>query len=320
MHPPLPAAVAAHLATVVGSIPGCSLRPHVQATSPQVPMSGRIAYTLVVDGRSPSLHSIVIELPVRLATAADVQDQVDDILGQIDGVLDRQRARAAAGLELAGAAASAFPLTTGRAGLVSIMHLHVDASALAMVVAGENGSVRSHAWTPEQARRVRDAETMTSCWTRIREIGDHVQQLHNTADRYAGGGTLRKGSLAVAERSKMRVAEWSQGVRTPGSGATSCQGILHGGTLALDPFELPETLARAMSGRPLRDLVSIHPMLDGRIVRQVRTGATAGPSITLEPVLVPLSDYQDMVVGDALEKLAGIANAVPGQWMRKDDA
>jgi hypothetical protein len=295
--------VAAAVASAIGSIPGCSM--NMRGVLDLKQRTGGWGALVTVDGWSPSLHGLHMQWTLVIGPSLDVEDQTASALSSIATLLQTQRDRAAAALALP-CRPSAFPLDQG-GNRYAYMHLDVDASALAVIIGDDDHRyTRSPPHTPEQAARHRESVLDTPALDRMGDLGTYVSDLHRGTTDHDGGPSLRWRDVTVSERRGRRVLDWVQLVRTPGHKGPSGQGMLRGTTLTLDPVAIPETLADLLPGRPLRDLVDIHPMLSDRIIRRLRTLTNGRVSVTLAPAQVSIDDVRTMDVRQALVHLTDV--------------
>jgi len=273
--PTMHAVVTAALASAIGVVPGCRMKPQVRSLGPAA--LGIAKFEIEVQGRSPSLHGA--DMKWRLETSVDVANPQQALI-QIESALSTQRTRADASILLG----HAFPMPYTTIGDIPIAHLWIDASALALTIAS----------TPS-----------TPCVEAMRTLGGWLRNLHVNVGRYDGRSAMGESGVTVSETGGVRLLEACVNVRTPAGGT---QIVLKGETLSF-PVNLPDTVRAALVGRPLRDFAPLHPMLDSRRIASTRQGA-----LTLEIVLerrrVPVADHIGLTVGEAsaaLGRLVGHA-------------
>lgn len=145
-------------------------------------------------------------------------------------------------------------------------HLHIDRSLLAI---GVNG-----------VRNMRD------------HLREAIVRLHPPASvRYDGSGILSRSGETVTEVETddgvvrvLQLTTWAR--RDPWY-------PFDGETLSMPDMAVPDTVMALMAGRPLRDLATVHPALDDRIVTSMgrtSSGATPYVLVTLAPDRVRLAD------------------------------
>lgn len=250
------------VAQALGQIPGCRLRTHAPSRY------RRDFQRLSIDGRSPSLHAMRIPYEIDETLSADA------VLEILKPMLALQRRRAQDAVCLGFVSPLEADLNTmGMDGMV-IGHLSMDATALGLRLGGHPSG--------ESTAKSRIA------------IATEVCRIHGSLQGGSRLGTARTLTLAdtdvgISDRSDVRTVT---GVHAPPG---------HFGMryehrrLAMPGKSVPETTAAAMKGRPLRDLVRIHPLFDDRIVDAL-TNATAGGIPRLIVQFKPL----DVRIGDIL--------------------
>ena len=261
-----PAATTAALAGMLGSINGCTLT-GLSLTSRDGRKDPRAMVTADVSGWSPTLHRVAMEWRTVLAaewTGERVADEPHAFAAWLERAygakadLQRRRASCAVGI------GEPFPLRTGDARTPRFDHLHADRGALALRLDSQSG-------------RLRDA------------VGTHLKQLHRDVGGYRGGATLEnQGERAheIGGHRTIRITANRKGEVT-----------MYGEHLQIrrgrDAGAIPDTVVVAMAGRPLRDLATVHPAVDGRIVREAGVAETFGsPTLwfDLAPDPVVLAD------------------------------
>lgn len=292
--------VEARVASVIGAIPGCSVI--TRGLRDLKMRSNGWGAEVSLKGWSPSLHGIHMKWDVIVGPLTDYESQVGSAVSSITRLVEMQRERAAAALSLP-ETPSAFPLDKKGHGF-PVKHLEVDASALAIQICDHGHQyTRSPPYTPEQAERARNAVLASPVTDRMHGLGQMVSEIHSEAVDHDGGAALRGRDVAVSERRGVRALDWAQVVRTPGGKGPSGQGMLRGQTLTIDPVDIPDTVAAVLIGRPLRDLVDIHPMLSDRTIRKIRKLVDGRVSITLSPAQIAIAAVKDLSVADALDLL-----------------
>lgn len=256
--------IMAELLSAVGSVPGCSImRPERQPIE-------KLTTRLRIVGRSPSLH----EIPMTAIVDHDMD--VAAAMAVVEPILAQQRRRAEASIALG----HAFPMHMyegyGVSTPIEIMHLHVDATTLAVFLS----SLASGTHRSEIVRRISD-------WV----VGAHRKR---SASRDPLAPTLMVDDVSVSERHGFPTVD--KGVVMPGN---------HGAwyrrqRLTLEGSSLPDTIAGAMRGRRVGDALRLHPFIDGRIVRTAASRTLrGGPCVILdiEPRTIRLGEV--LAKGDA---------------------
>lgn len=271
---PIEVAVArtvAELSATIGAVPGC----HVSdMTDVQVTGTGSRRINLHVTGRSPSLHrqTWIWSTVVRIVGNGD--SAILRGLADISDRLDLQRERADAAVALG----HAFPLPMhdGYPPLepIAIGHLTMDATALALRL----NELPSGAPASGELHRLRAL---------VRGIHRAVS---DPAKRIA-----REDDAAVTDRS---AADRRLDVRTLVPLPYGKSAHINGEMLIIPDASLPDTILATLPGRPLGDVISVHPLLDARIISKATNTPTskgaARVRVTLKPCRVALSEVFDM--------------------------
>lgn len=298
--------VTASLASAIGSIPGCAMDVRrVLNLSNQA----RGAATLIhLTGWSPSLHEIDMQWEVLVNPHDDAHQQTVSALSSIADLLRTQRKRAEEGLRLT-CRPTAFPLRTSD-NRFGVAHLDADASALAVHIGDDDARyTRTPPFTPEQEARHRQVVLETRALDRMGALDQFINGIHRPHRRHDGGASLRGQDVSVSERRGRRILDWTQLIRTKDARGTSGTGMIKGTTLSIGRVELPDSVAAALVGRPLRTLIDIHPMVSPRIIKQVRTLKDGSLSVTLTPAQVAIDEVRTMTVGQALDHLGRIISS-----------
>jgi hypothetical protein len=252
--------IMAALLSAVGSVPGCSImRPERQPIE-------KLTTRLRIVGRSPSLH----EMPMPAIIDHDMD--VAAAMSVVEPILAQQRRRAEASIALG----HAFPMHMyagyGVSTPIEIMHLHVDATTLAVFLS----SLASGTHQSEIVRRISD-------WV----VGAHRKR---SASRNPLAPTLAVDDVSVSERLGMPTVDKEVGMIGKG-GVT--QSWYRRQRLRIEGATLPETIAAAIAGRHVGDVLRVHSYVNDRIVRTAASKTLRdGPCVDLElePRTVLLGD------------------------------
>lgn len=189
-------------------------------------------------GWSPSLHPVRLQLRVQDDVTRTVEEVAMGILKGLAPALDRQRGRAASAKRLTG---RVEPLDIGYG--VDLQHMHVDASL--------------------------DGLCRTAGYALADQLPAVVRRIHELASDHDGGLEHRVAVGFVAEHPGSRGGETIReaGLMIPCDATGDRPSFIYdGAVLTIYAPPVPETMAAMMPGRPLRDLVMLHPSLDDRIV------------------------------------------------------
>lgn len=284
---PLAPAIVQALWSQVGAIPGCVLS---HATAEPVQGSGGARpVTIGIDGWSPSLHAVSMELRVVTVGATDHEGMLRQILATIRHELTIQARRARDGLALG----QAVPFHIDRE---AVGHLSIDASLLALML-------ERHA-----------PQGSTPMATVRAHIAVPLGHLHNSALDHRGGSVLSDTLTTVRETPASRIVEVSHTLDQEGVHPTrryrdgNAVVTIEGRSVLIHGRVLPLTAAAAAVGRPLGDIAAIHPFLDTRIVQAVEVG-DEWTEVALEPRYVRLGTVTALGVDDAIRALGFATDA-----------
>lgn len=258
----LGAAVRTRLQQIFAAIVGVSVvRIDGHARGPKTLVS------LELSGWSPSLHLISAQYMVTMdRPAARVPDQVAEAF--------RPHAMEQLGRSMAG------------------MHLRLTAP---LPLSGRNGpgGVRVASGHPEMRHLLVDASwpavAASAGEDPVAALAKTVSTLHNGAIAWSGGNHLEQNGRVILECGLGRLVADSMDVPIADVAVSASYDGL---ALIIYGRAFPETALVAASGRPLRDLVELHPALDGRIVREAESEPDKGRQtvIQFEPLLIPFGD------------------------------
>ena len=225
-------------------------------------------------GWSPSLHPIRILLDVRVDLAREAHEIAADILDRIAPELDEQRRRSKAAYDLFG---RIEPLDLGHA--VDLDHLWIDVSL--------------------------DPLCRVAGYTLREHLPAIIRRVHGPTVDHRGGpvhGTLA-GFVAERERASADggfVREAGVMIPFDGTEGVGCQDgrpphppfAYDGATLSIHAEPVPETVAALLVGRPLSDLVRLHPALDRRTIASIDQVEIGRHRITVKftPELTPFKE------------------------------
>lgn len=240
--------VMAELLAAVGSVPGCSImRPE--------PIE-KLTTKLQIVGRSPSLHEIL------MTVIFDHDMDMAAAMAIVDPILAQQRRRAEASIALG----HAFPMRMYEgysAGLpVEVMHLHVDVTTLAVALSSlSSGASRS------------DIVMRISHWV----VGAHRKR---SAARNPLAPMLAVDDVSVSERLGVPTVDSEVGMMGKGDGPHS---FYRRHRLRIEGATIPETIAAAMAGRRVGEVLKVHSLVNDRIVRTAASKTLRdGPCVDLE--------------------------------------
>jgi len=244
-----------HLKTTMSGIP------HVQDVDLECAGYTRMfAVTYSLKGWSPTLHHVQIR---RMETLHLTQEAIDEAFGfftrTFDAVAALQRHR------VADAARMGWdrPLPTREIG-----HLDIDVALPTLQGKGPDATSES--------------------------ILNAIRRAHSRSTEYHGGNALKGGGVLLGDSLTEDGSRW-QRVCAPSVRMRSAEGA-HVATLRAFELEVhaecrPEESLAGFEGRPLRDLMAVHPLLDERIVRRVsnrtwkaRPGLIVGLDMEIEPI------------------------------------
>lgn len=199
------------------------------------------AISVSFSGWSPSLHRISVQA-IQPLPQEDMDEEAiaDQILVQLRDVFERQRRRAGDAARLG----HGSPLPNG-----AISHLEIDRAMIPL--AQDYGT--------DLMGAMRNA----------------VGTLHRNEQLHRGGALLRQPGAMVGEvlrdEGNLRFVAPSIKIRAAGSRRAA---VHHGHLVAIYAEHLPETALSALIGRPIGNLVSLHPSLDDRPVRRAENRGT----------------------------------------------
>lgn len=238
-----------------GSIPGVGgVRVHHSRTKDAVPTH---VVSVHASCWAPSLHEADLQIGHRTTTALRDPAIGDELLEAFAPAIERQRRRAEAGLRHGIARPLPLILVKKRIGgsvvqpVVEMRHMHVDAAL--PVLAADNGLVDL-------------PDVLRAGVLRLLDTGDHGSEPHDGEDLIVGENDVivdEGGVRAVGTR----IALHSE----PG------RSVHYDGTMvSIQGRPLAETIVAAATGRPLGDLVRLHPALDTRIVKGAHMETSRG--------------------------------------------
>lgn len=223
-------------------------------------------------GWSPTLHKVQVRRRESLHLR---QEAIDEALTYFTRTFDQlaalQRQRSAD----AGVLGYARPLPTREIG-----HLDIDK---AFAILREDG--------PEATRAA---------------VLEAVRRAHAATNEYDGGNALHASGVLLGDSLDAESGRWLRicapnvKLRSPDG---SFRATLRGFELELDADHRPEETLAEFEGRPLRDLLEIHPLLDGRTIRTVSNRTWKN-----RPGLIVRMDMQvdriDAVLAEAADPVA----------------
>lgn len=253
---PLPTAARAALLGMMGGVSGVTPGTvnHVHSNSNGTRL--RVTYT----GWSPSLHAYDFDMEVNSPFQVDDKRLHRIPPASLDRAIDLQRRRLEAGVALGLHRPLPVPFTAFAG--VETRHMHVDRTLVDLI-----GSMGGDF---------------------ISDIAEAMANLHRSDDTFHCGDMLKDGDAWVRETDGLRLCGTIVGIhdQPPGRWIT-----FDGRTLSIGGAQIAETAATMLTGRPLRDLVEVHPVLDGVTIRCVETLWEDGHpelGITLEPDHIPV--------------------------------
>lgn len=283
----MPVPVVAWLASQIGTIPGCSMRELIREVGSLRIPSGHHGMEITIEGRSPTLHKFTMEWRFNVDPAQTNDAMKRQIIDQIGTWLDIQRQRAAAGERLG----HAFGLPLNSYTKTEVSHLHIDASALAIRIRA----------------LLRDNTSIEMALSDVRTAIDTVHSRNGTGV-VVGGRNITRSRVTICEQGGMRIVECETPLLKEQRGGPFHRIFMHGRTITVENADIPVAIRASISGRPLREVVVVHPHLDNRIVETVgETRADDGsPAITLRlaKAYVPISDYLTASLPTALDLLS----------------
>jgi hypothetical protein len=257
-----------------GSIPGVSgVRVHHSRTKDAVPTH---VVRVHASCWAPSLHEADLQIGHRTTTALKDPAIGDELLEAFASAIGRQKRRAEAGLRHGIARPLPLTLVKRRVGgalvqpVIEMRHMHVDAAL--PVLAADNGLVDLPGVLREGVMRLLDA-------------GDHSAEPHDGDDLVVGEADVivwNAGTMAVGTRVALR-SEPGRSIHYDGT------------TVSIQGRPLAETMLAGAAGRPLRDIVQLHPAIDARIVRNAQAETVRGVDVihvALEPRWAPWSTIE----------------------------
>lgn len=234
--------------------------------------SARTRLSVEIDGWSPSLHRLAIRY--LRDVPKDHDGEINDNAARIafQNAVVEQVARSHAGMHMGlhaplpldipkrggGAGAGSKPLG------IEMRHLLVDASLPALIAADDEDPVRI--------------------------LKGAIRDLHTQPEDSEGGSFVANGSAMVIECGLGRLVGVDTHIDVKGH-PSSFDGL----ALHVNNVDVPETLLAQAAGRPLRDIVSVHPSLDDRIVRTADTDPSGrgGIIVSLEPSLITFGEVAE---------------------------
>lgn len=264
----------AAIQSAFGSIPGVSgVRVYHSRTKDAIPTH---VVRVHASCWAPSLHEADLQIGHRTTTALRDPAIGAELLQAFALAIQRQRHRAEAGLRHG--IARPLPLTQAKRRIddrlvqpaLEMRHMHVDA-ALA-VVAADSGLVDL-------------PEVLRAGVKRLLDTGDHSAEPHDGEDLIVGETDViidDDGTRAVGTRVTLR--------SEPG-----CSIHYDGTMVSIHGRPLAETLLTAAAGRPLGDLVRLHPALDARIVKGAHAETNGNIDVihvAIEPRWAPWSTIE----------------------------
>lgn len=211
---------------------------------------GRMApsVTMSFKGWSPSLHGITVEATEAMPQGIEDEDALTGhFLERFAPVIERQRMRARDAKALGASA----PLPNGQ-----VDHLMIDSAM--PPIAREHGT------------------------DMMGTIRNTIGTLHSRNDTHHGGQLIRRPGMIIGESHQadrtLRYVAPSIKMRID----RRRRGVVHTGPWVLVTTDhLPETTLAAAIGRRIGDVVSIHPSLDERIIRQAENRRSPEQQIAL---------------------------------------
>lgn len=253
----LPLMVRLALGQAFGRIPGVHLT--------EARLAGTDMSDVVIEfsGWSPSLHRLDHRLTVHPAADVEEADYAGSVIDAATGILQRQTMRHRAGMEFG--LSYPLPANSDFKDPPETRHLTVDSALPLFSPAGDADLV-------EELQ-----EAIGLMHQRVCEEDGDALFASNAYALHCGLGHLVGANV---ERE-----------------ATGCRMVYNGMSLDIYGPSVPETAITQLAGRPLGDLMLIHPAIDGRIVRTAESG-DAGQSprlkVTLVPDAVPFTSIADL--------------------------
>lgn len=274
----VPAAMAAGIASAIGAIPGCALRSISLRKS-----NANNTIEVVHVGWSPSLHDVwVTHVLTPNKPLAEMSTQ--DMLKGLESRLKTQTRRSVEGLAMD----RPFPMPHDTDDGVEIGHLYIDASSLAMLMC--EGAT--------QGRTVKQSLYLG--------VSEPLHWLHHNDTGYRGGPNLGNDHVMVADELGTQVVKLET-VLKPVHRGSDMSVTLKGRVITVTDMVLPETIVVASAGRRLGDLVELHPLLDGRVIEEIRTD-DGWTEIVLTDALFRIGDLDGEAAACRLMALTGCRN------------
>jgi hypothetical protein len=254
--------VRAALAALFGGVPG------VLVQRIDLVKRGRAETRLSVEieGWSPSLHRLPVQYMRDVRTTGGEVEPGDAHEAFRDAAIE-QLGRSHCGRHMglmAPLPVEAESLTSGKPFRIEMRHMLVDASIPALMVAEEEDPV-------ETLRRT-------------------VTTLHMQPESSEGGAYLANGVGLILECGLGRLVGADTTIDSRDHPASYDGLALH-----VHRLQIPETVLQEAPGRMLREIVSIHPSLDERIIKSAENDASRAGSllITLEASLITFEQVPD---------------------------
>jgi hypothetical protein len=223
---------------------------------------------------APSLHEADLQIGHRTTTALTDPAIGGELLEAFAPVIERQRRRAETGLKYGIARPLPLQRPHRRIGgrlvepVIEMRHMHIDAAL--PILAAANGLVDL-------------PDVLRAGVLRLLDSGDHSAEPHDGGDLVVGENDVimdDAGVMAVGTHVVLHSAP-GRSIRYDGSMVT------------IRGLPLAETLIAAAGGRPLRDLVQLHPALDSRIIRHTDASRDLDViHVVLEPRWTPWSTIE----------------------------
>jgi hypothetical protein len=222
-------------------------------------------YAATFTGWSPSLHKVEYLLHAHCGTDPGDPEFAEDLAASFTAVLGEQRRRLADGMAIGLIA----PMETWSEGADEIEtgELMVDAALVSIM---RDKGLDAHD-----------------------ELLEVLDSVHRQDALHEGGALLEGQRGVVAETPQGRVIGMALDLGPLDSRHTV---TFDGLTLEITGLDLPATALTVLAGKPLRSLIEVHPLLDGRMVFGAeRIGDDRGPGvrIALEFDLVRLSSLKE---------------------------
>lgn len=294
---PFRAAVTQAAWSAVGAVPGCSFA-HL-STGTRHHADPNVASIVVgITGWSPTLHQVEIEYELTIRAPAsstlapgsgaprgdEEPGLIAAVLEALDTPLSLQRRRAArAALE-----GIAMPIGNASYQPSELSHIHLDASHAAIVIERS----MHHGQLPGDAMRS--------------FLSLNLASLHREAVDHPGGHSLGSDVIDTYDHDGRSNAAFLTDLLSDERFAHEGIGAsMKGHRVSVSGMVVPDTALLAAIGRPLGDLVDLHPYLGHRIVAAAETTDAGGGGflVTLERDSRRLGGFQSLGAHEALEHL-----------------